>query len=224
MSFFSKSFEIGKGEYGNRIVIKGKWDDKIAKYARKDSICEFEVNSETAGTIKDLSFLVYFPELVNFVIIDLNIKDISPIHSLHRLKSLEISTYCNTPIDFFQFPELENCIFYWRPKSDSLFECKTIRKLFILHYPYHDGAKLAKLENLEDLSIVSSPITDIRALGSLKKLKNLRLHILPKLSSLDGFVSCTNLQRLEIGTCKKIFSIKELKNLINLENLTLDNC
>ena len=224
MIFSPKSFRVDHGQYGECIVLTGKWDDGVAEYARKNSIRELIVNSEVGGTIKDLSFLSRFPDLIGFTILDFNIGDILPIHQLHKLKFLEISTYCSTPIDFSQFPELESCTFYWRSKSQSLFQCKTIKKLFIHGYPFPDAVKLAELENLEDLSIVSSSIVNIESLGLLKRLEHLGLYVLGKLSSLAGLERCVHLKELAIGTCRQISSIWEVGNLIHLESLQLDNC
>ena len=82
------------------------------------------------------------PGLKSFEIFDFNIRDIQPIHHLHKLRRLGVTTYCSTRIDFTVFPELENCGLEWRPKAISLFECVTLKGLFVNRYSGKDNAKL----------------------------------------------------------------------------------
>ena len=62
-------------------------------------------------------FLVELPHLVSFQIFESRISDVTPIHSLHALKTLGVMTYCTTEINFRAFADLEDCSLEWRPKA-----------------------------------------------------------------------------------------------------------
>jgi hypothetical protein len=142
---------------------------------------------------------------------------------LTKLRALEITTYCSTEIRFSKFPLLEDCTLEWRPKAESIFDCKTLIKLLINRYKGKDIAPFTKLESLESLSILNAPLENLHGLGSLRKLRSLRLANLKRLKSLDGIEGLENLRELEIHTCLGIHSIDELGYLTQLRKLYLNN-
>lgn len=215
--------EIGK--YGKRIILTSEWDDKYIEYITANSIKEITLNHAKGWKGSDLSFLKYLKgkDILKIEILGWNIQDISQIHYLHDLKSLHIDTYDKTEIDFSKFPQLEECMFGWRPKAKSLFECKTLKLVSISSYTSKDTSEFSKLINLESLSIANSPVADLQGLKNLNKLKFLGLYYLRKLPSLSGVENLINLEELEINTCRQLNSIKEIGNLTNLKKLELCN-
>ena len=93
-------------------------------------------------------FLSAVPHLEAFEIIDWKIDDITPIHYLLKIKSLKVSTYCKTEIDFLRFPDLEECSLQWRAKAKSLFKCKDLRTLFLNRYTGQDTARFFRTRRI----------------------------------------------------------------------------
>lgn len=219
----SVNYSIDENKYGKEMILHSEWDGSLVDFMQHNNIKGLYLNYAKGWENHDLSFLKKLPFIESLKIIDLNIKDISYIHYLRNLKSLLIDTYDKTEIDFLKFPQLEECMFGWRPKAKTLFECNTLRLVSISNYTSKDTNEFAKLINLESLSIVNSPVADLQGLKNLNKLKFLGLYYLRKLNSLSGIEKLINLEELEINTCRQLTSIKEIGNLTNLKKLQLCN-
>ncbi len=217
----AESFTVKEGNYGPRLVLQSFWSIEVADFITSNGIRELELNRTLGWKDKDLSFLSSLPPLDAVAIIDWVIEDISPIHNLHQLKGLQLSTEDKTELDFRQFPNLERCGLGWRRKAESLFRCTSLKWLFLHRYTGRNIAPFANLINLEYLNISVAPIGNLEGLEPLQKLRFLGMHYLTKLISLRGIEHLKNLEDLEITHCKKIRSVKEIKNLINLRVLDL---
>ncbi len=193
-----------EGKYGRRAVIASAWSEEMTKYLINHKIVELELNHAKGWVGSDLSFLSELSHLLSFEIIDMRstMQDISPIHFLHNLKRLDVTTYCSTEIKFSAFPRLESCSLEWgKRKAESLFDCISLRELFLNRYSGKDTIPFSKLINLESLTILTAPIENLHGLGHLKKLCSLRLALLRKLSSLAGIEKLSQLEELEVNTC-----------------------
>jgi hypothetical protein len=190
---------------------------------RRDDVRELYLNHARGWSGATLDFLETIPELVAFSILDFTIKDVTPIHRLSALRSLEVSTYCKTLIDFHRFPELERCVFYWRSGSESLFEREALRWLFLHRYSGSTSDPFAGLIGLQELSIANSELREIESLAALKSLRCLGLYNLKKLVSLRGLEELAQLDALEVNGCKGIRQIDELAALVHLRRLQLND-
>jgi hypothetical protein len=168
-------------------------------------------------------FLSDLQNLLSFNIIDLKINDIKPIHFLHNLKELGITTYCSTEINFSAFHQIECCNLEWgKRKVRSLFERK-LKSLYVNRYNGSDTNDFMNLKELESLSILNSPIKCLRGLSALQNIKSLRLAMLTKLTSLAGIEKLENLEQLDINTCKQIMTIDEVKYMNKLRTICINN-
>jgi len=111
----------------------------------------------------------------------------------------------------------------WRPKAASLFDCRTLKNLFVNRYKGKDVAAFARLANLESLAIMNAPVENLHGFGALKRLRSLRLGGLRRLTSLAGIEGLANLEQLTIDTCRAITSIAEVEHLARLKKLHLNN-
>ncbi|QQS09954.1 MAG: hypothetical protein IPK69_04860 [Phycisphaerales bacterium] len=211
------------GKYGRRAILKSEWSDVMIEYLASNDVVELELNQAKGWRGQDLSFLASLPWLKSFDILDLNIRNVGPIHDLHKLRNLGVTTYCSTEIDFSAFPELEDCGLEWRPKAKSLFGCVTLKDLFVNRYNGKDTELFGKLVNLESLTILNAPVKKLHGLNTLKRLRSLRLGNLRRLTSLAGIEELKDLEELEVHTCRAITSIKEVGELPRLKKLLLNN-
>jgi len=211
------------GKYGRRAVATSVWSEEATRFLQSNGIVELELNDGKGWRGSDISFLSELPQLLSFRITDLRISSVEPIHCLHQLRELAVITYCQTEIKFAAFPQLEECSLEWRPRATSLFDCITLKKLFVNRYSGKDTAPFSKLTNLESLAILNAPVGNLHGLSALKNLRSLRLGNLGHLRSLAGIEGLTNLEKLEIHTCRAIGSIQEVGALTRLKVLHLNN-
>ena len=214
---------IENGVYGPRAVLTAAWSEAIQHFLLENAVAEIELNDGKGWRGKTLDFLSAFPQLRSFKIIDLRISSVEPIHFLRELRALEVITYCKTELRFSAFPHLEKCALEWRPNSGSLFDCGTLKNLFINRYNGKDVAPFARLKKLESLAILNAPIENLSGLHDLKNLRSLRLANLKRLTSLAGIEGLAELEELEIHTCRGVSSINEIGHLSRLRKLNLNN-
>lgn len=212
------------GRYGRRAVLYAEWSEGLEKQLKEHEVVELELNMAKGWRGADLSFLTRLSFLEAFDILDLTIEDVTPIHALHKLRRLGLTTYCSTEIRFSEFPLLETCGIEWRPKAKSLFDCKTLKSLFVNRYKGKDTEPFSNLTNLESLAILNAPIASLHGLSSLGKLKSLRLGALRRLDSLRGIENLKALEVLDINTCRLVNSLAEVGSLFQLRKLFVNNC
>jgi len=215
--------EFEQGKYGLRAVLKSAWSDQIAGEIQTRRCLELELNHAKGWVGSDLSFLISCPWLKSLKIIDFKIESVEPVHALHELRALEVMTYCRTELRFSAFSQLEDCALEWRPKAESLFDCFTLKSLFVNRYSGKNLASFSQLENLESLAVLNAPVESLDGIALLRKLRFLRLANLKKLKSLAGVEALTKLEEIEVHTCRQIGSIDEVAALPNLRKLHLNN-
>jgi Leucine-rich repeat (LRR) protein len=216
----STNYVIEDGVYGNRLVVTGPWFDDLAALMRRRGIEELYLNY-ARGWKGNLAFLPSLPWLKAFTILDWNIEDVSPIHSLTELRMLEVSAYYNTEIRFPGFQSLEDCRLQWRDGAHSLFQCKGLLNLFVSDYSHRSSEPFGNLRLLRSLTIAGGPLNNLRGLGSLVMLEFLGLHELGRLKSLAGIENLLALKTLEISGCRAIKRIDEVGQLKNLRRFQL---
>ena len=216
-------FIVEAGNFGPRITVTGPWVPAIAEYMHREHVDELYLNQGRGWRGSTLSFLETVPALSSFSILDFRIEDVSAIQSLATLRALDVSTYCETTIDFSMFPNLERCVFYWRSGSESLFESSGLRSLFLHRYDGVSSEALSRLTGLEWLSVANSDIQEIEYLAILRNLKFLGLYNLRRLTSLRGLQCLTQLDVFELNGCKQVNRIDEVSDLVNLRQLQLND-
>jgi Leucine-rich repeat (LRR) protein len=222
-SMMNDRIKLEDRDYGRRAVIVAPWSDDMVRFLVDNQIAELELNQGKGWQGSGLKFLAELPQLRSLIIIDFTISSVEPIHYLHELRALDLITYCKTEIRLSAFPRLEDCGLEWRPRATSLFDCTTLKKLFVNHYKGKNADSFSTLVNLESLAILNAPIEDLRGLSALAKLRSLRLANLKGLPSLSGIEQLINLEILDIDSCKRITTIEEIGFLHRLRRLFLNN-
>ncbi|MDB5089168.1 MAG: hypothetical protein JWR09_3162 [Mucilaginibacter sp.] len=217
----NNNIEFENGDYGTKAIIKTEWQDSFLRLLLDKEVKELELNDGKGWYGDNVDFLQYLPGLKSLIIIDLRIKSIEAIHYLNGLLKIQISTYCKTHVNFNAFPNLVDCGFEWRKGSDSLFECKTLRRLGINRYNKNNSAVFSSLINLEKLTILNSNLENLEGVFLLKELKYLSIANLKKITSLKGIETLQCLEDLEIQSCKGIHNISEVFKLHKLERFLL---
>lgn len=215
--------KLENGTYGVRAVATTAWTEQMTRCMLDNDVVELELNHGKGWCGDSVAFLAKLPRLRAITIIDLRIASVEPIHLLHDLRSLKVITYCKSEIRFSVFRHLEGCALEWRPRAASLFDCTTIKSLFLNRYDGKSSCPFGRLTDLESLAILNAPIGEIQGLSTLARLRSLRLGNLRRLTSLAGIESLTELEEVNINTCRKIRSIDHLGQLSKLRKLFLSN-
>jgi hypothetical protein len=220
----SAEFSIEKGEYGQRLVLNAGWSDQILDYMLAHDIKEVNINYARGFTGQNVDFLTKVPFLAAILIIVYHTPNLQAINSLHNLRSLSIGGQEKVQIDFANFPQLVQCALMRKIKTKGLFECTTLRDLYLNPYSAKDTSNLAALSNIESLRLISAPAVELNGLRHLEKLTKLEISYFTKLPSLSGIEYLTGLESLEINACRKLTNIEEVKELRNLKRFVVANC
>lgn len=114
------NIEFEQGQYGLKVTVKTEWHESFLQLLDGKEVKELEINTGKGWRGENVGFLKFLPNLESLILIDQTIKSIEEIHYLNKLKSVNISTYCKTPINFSKFPNLVNCGLEWR-RGQSLY-------------------------------------------------------------------------------------------------------
>jgi hypothetical protein len=210
--------------YGTKMVLAGSWEDGYVDTVRTCHVSDLELNYARGWKRSDLSFLQALIGLEAIRIVDRLLDDISPLHSLVNLHFMSIHTYCRTHLDFSCFPKLEKCFLEWRRGAESVFECLSLKWLYLNCFKGKDSHAFTKLVNLERLIIGNGPLPDVRGLAALSNLRHLALYNLRNLSSLEGIEQLSSLRHLEVRGCRRIRNIDLVTQMSGLEVLDISNC
>ena len=219
-----RKFIIEDGVFGKRLILTSNWSDNYLYSIPVDEIKEIDLNHENGWCDKDISFLKHFSFLESLEILTVDIEDFSPIYRFKTLKNLSLPYLVKTEFDFTELPELESCFLDWWPGARSIFQVKTLKKLYIYSYMPTNTDDFAQLTHLENLEFGNGPLTNLEGLSALKKLDSLALFCFRRLEDLHGIEALTNLEFLRIDFCKKIQKIDAVRDLLNLKQLHILNC
>lgn len=220
-------FKIEQGKYGKRMtLISREWSKELTEYFLSNDIKEVYLNIAFGWAGDDLSFLKDLKGLLALDILTSYVEDTSSIHSLTELQSLQVEATCKTPLDFSFFPKLEDAAVDWNNKVESLFQCPSLKELYIYIYKSKDKSMSAfsQLPNLEILRLKNTSVRSVGDISGLKKLKILKIGLGPKLESLEGLEALSELRILQLDTCRKIKRVDPIGKLKKLQELCLCGC
>ena len=225
MFMSKKKYEITQGDFGPHMCLFSGWSDDIERTIKKKGVLELELNY-AKGWPKgsNLSFLDNLAQLQFLELLDYQVSDISVINNLTELRELNISSSCNNVIDCSNFPHLERIGLEWFPNAKSLFNCTTLKRVFINCCDIKNLSVFEKLLKLEYLSLKSPRLESIGEVKTLPTLNFLGIYNARKLSSLEGIEQFANLEMLEIERCRKISNIEPVTALKKLRRLMIANC
>lgn len=222
----SKEHNYDVGKWGNYQVISIESDriSQCMEHYRKamlDGICIAPIYGYK---LKDLAFLVDYPDVQRVIISYTNGIDLSGLYKLKNLRLLAVS-FNNQSIDFSAFPKLEDLSIDWHSKMKFPSTSKAMKCLAMSNYKpkSKDFTELPDYPNLRELEIVRAPIHSLAGLGRFKKLKHLKLYYLSKLESIAA-LDAYSVEDLEFEVCRKIKDHAHVAKLPKLRDLRLSDC
>ena len=205
------------------LLIKGRWQNKILDYIRKKNIKGLYLNYAKGFQCDSFDFLTQLDDLEMLHIVYTPVQSLSQIEQLVNLKALSISCHWKDKLDLSNLGNLQRCFLGYDKGADSIFNCRSLRYLYIDEFKLKSFEQLESLEKLEYLTIGNASFNEPEITGSLKKLRKLVFLNCRKLDHLNGLEQLNNLEWLTIDGSKKIESINELSSLKQLSVLQLSN-
>jgi len=201
--------------------------------------CIYYINSYKVKSIdvtmpyyqdSNINFLEKCPHVTDIALDSSNLKDISGLLHINKIKSLSITESVTVDgkvnVDLSLYPNTETLYIHWTKKVKGLSFLHNLKELAIWKYApaTSDLSEIASLCSLEILRITQGKIASLNGIESLQELKHLELNYLRNLSSLKGLETLyKNLKTLETECCKKIEDFSYVKFLTSLEVLKLCN-
>lgn len=205
------------------LVIKGVWNDDIVDVMVEENIKGLNLNFSKGFKCEDFSFLSRVPQLELLNILYTPIESISEVEKLTELRSLSISCHWKKKINLAPLKRLERCYIHYGNGAESVFECESLKYLYIDGFKLKNFDSLKNLENIKSLTIANTSFNQPEILPELEGLRKLSLLNCRKLDHLDGVGQLSHLEWLNIDGSGKLADIRELASLSNLMILQLSN-
>jgi hypothetical protein len=221
-------FEFYDDIIGNpeAFILKGIDISNEIKYLKEQKIKSIALARFESNSITDLDFLkeISFIEKIS---IDNESIDCAGLYYLDNLKQLMISVKNKKQfLDYSKFKKLENLSIDWYSKFPDLSQNDKLTELTIWKFkPKSKSFSDLKLPNgLENFEITESNITNLKGLD-LPNLRKFEAHYSSTLESVEGIKKISpNLKILIIDFCKKLNKYDELQECLKLEKIILGNC
>lgn len=205
------------------LLVKGPWSDGVVDFMVKENIKGLYLNSSKGFSCDDFSFLSKLPDLELLNIIYSPVESLLDVEHLTQLKSLSISCHWKQKINLSTLRSLERCFISYGKGAESVFDCRSLKYLYIDEFKLKSFEALKELKNIEYLTIGNSSFNETELLPVFKKLRKLVLLNCRKLDQLIGVDPLSKLEWLTIDGSRKLSSIKELKGLESLIVLQLSD-
>jgi hypothetical protein len=223
---YSRSAAPIDSEYDDVISslhVRGEWNEDIPDFMKKNDIKGLYLNSAKGFKSPNFDFLLDLPELELLNIIYSPVDTLAPIETLKNLKSLNISCHWRDSLDLSGLENLEHSFISYDKGVESVFECASLRYLYIDEFKLKNFSRLKNLSKIEYLTIGNSSFNNSELLSELKELRKLVLLNCRKLEHFNGIEKLENIEWLTIDGSRKLTSIEGLSSLKKLNVLQLSD-
>lgn len=205
------------------LMIKGPWHESFAQYIVENEIKALYLNFAHKWSCEDYSFLSNLKTIQLLSIIDAPSSGLEAVEEMESLVDLSLSTYFKSKIDFTKLPKLRYCGLSWHKGTQSILNVTSLTHLGIEELKAKDLTKLSELVNLERLGIGNSSIEKLTGVESLTKLKKLDLSNCKKLTDFTPLKQLKNLEWLSIDGTKEVGNIEFVRNMTSLKILDVSD-
>lgn len=207
---------------GYKAQINGCWKDKYAQKLRDKGVKHLFLNTALGWECDNYDFLQSLDFLESLVVLDVRNVSLKPIESLKSLRNLSLTTLSHYDIDFSQFKCLVSLFCSAEKPVPSVFQCTSLKNLYLDEFRMGDNHQLSQLHNLESLTIGNSNMASLDFVRSLPKLRQLVILNNRKITDFSPISSLTQLSWLELRGVTSLHSISFLEHLMELNVLLLE--
>ncbi|MFA2767854.1 leucine-rich repeat domain-containing protein, partial [Bacillus pacificus] len=214
-------------QYINKVVLERK--DLNTPITKNDAAQIKEILIYAGKGINSLEGLQHMVNLERFVIFESNVKDISPISNLKKLKSLNVNRSQVENIE--PIAQLEKLQFlYLRDNKiknlKPLSQLKKVKELDVIGNEVTDIKPLFTMPSLEKLYIANNKISDVTGIEQLNKVKVLwaggtNINNLDSISKMESLIELS-INDAEIRDVTPLAKVKNLQSLDLEENYISD--
>lgn len=212
----------GKPMNGVVAQINGKWKDEYVDILVKKNVKHLFISTSLGWTCDNYDFLTQLKSLETLDIFDGRDISIKQIESLKDLRTIELCVLNYDDIDFSLFKHLESFYCDAEKELSSIFQCVTLKKLYLDEFKMGDKHQMSKLRNLENLTIGNSNISNIEFVRNLPLLKKFVILNNKKITDFSPISSLKSLNWLELRGVKNIHTINFLEYLTDINVLLLE--
>lgn len=213
----------GKQLNGYAAQINGWWKSEYTELFIKKGVKHLFLNTALGWRCDNYDFLTSLPSIETLVLVEEREMSLKRIESLKKLRNLEISTpYCYD-IDFSIFKHLESLFCSAERPIPSVFQCTSLKELYLDEFKLGDKHQLSQLLNLESLTIGYSNLTNLNFLHSLPDLKKLTLYNNRLITDFSPISTLIHLNWIDLRGLKNLHTIDFLEGLKKLNVLLLES-
>lgn len=210
-----------KTEYGDALVAIEPWSGETERAARLGEVHTLVLSRENGWDDENLDFLSALPDLRNLIVLTTSPLDASALQRLTQLETLVLLAPVRLSFPLWDLPRLEDLAIPWHPGAESVFECRTLRRLMIRGLGLDDLDGFSNLTRLEVLRLVGGEVRDFSGLGRLPALRHLLLAGFAGLTSLEFVRELPRLEELTVKDCANLGSLQGLSEARVLKKLQL---
>lgn len=205
------------------LMIGGPWVESIREYISRNDIKALYLNYARGFVGSDLSFLANLSKIEELGIVAGEVENLSAIESMEALTHLSISAHTRESIELSKLGSLENLFLHWWKGANSVFECTTVKNLYLDEVKLKDLSALGNLSKIHTLTIGNSPVKNLSFLPGLDHLTKLALLNCRKVADFSPISSLRRLDWLEIRGTKELTSLEFVRCLTKLEVLLIES-
>ena len=197
--------------------------EKLPAYMQEKGIKKLQIKDDSYGWNRD-----YMPSLKSFDFIDelfvfwTGIDDISEIQCLHNLKKLYLDNGDKTKIDFSNFSFLEVLLSWDRKNIETAWDIPSLKELKLYGLKKKQYKEGESLKSLLSLDLRSTAVEDLSFLAQCKNLRKLCLYYMKQLKDISFLKNLEQLEYLSIEG-NKIENFSVVSFLGNLKKCSLDS-
>lgn len=210
------------------LKVTDTWTGEAAAMAASGQVDELRLNYAWGFKEPTLDFIDDWP-LKKIFVLARWLDDLTPIHRLGAtLEGISTEVAAKADIDLAYLPGLRKVVADWPVVKKSFSALTHLTELFIFSFKEADLTPLVGNLGLTSLRMKQYPqVRSVEGIEELAHLEQLQIVVATKLEDLSALrhtPSKEHLRDLDFDTCKRITTVDDIAALTSLEKLNLGNC
>jgi hypothetical protein len=174
--------------------------------------------------LANLDFIKDYTFLETLDISSVDDYDFTFLLALYQLKDLTIVCEGNNAIQLSSQINLESLTLKWRKAIKGIEFCEKLIELVLIEYCEFNLLPLGRLRKLREIVVKTASIKSLMGIGDLGSLERIALGNCRTLRSIKFLNGLEKLKSIELESCTKIEDYESLAQLPSLEELTIIDC